>query len=222
MSGTSRRPPRPLALALLALLAPLATTPAAAADDARRADGTPAEGTAPATPEQDAAYATPAETVATPSEAAASKALRLGGRAPEFALTDIDGKRVTLSESLARGPVLLDFWALWCKPCLRSLPSTQAIHERFRERGLSVLAVNTDSPRSAAKVKSFVKSSGFTFGVPLDPNGTMQRLYRFYRIPQIFLIAPDGTVAFAKLGYSPGTEELLVAEIEKLIGPAKD
>jgi peroxiredoxin len=155
-------------------------------------------------------------------EAAASKALRVGGAAPQFTLTDLDGKQATLSEHLARGPVLLDFWALWCKPCLKSLPSTQAIHDRFRERGLSVLAVNTDSPRSAAKVKSYVRSNGFTFGVPLDPNGTMQRLYRFYRIPQIFLIAPDGTVAFEKLGYSPGTEELLVAEIEKLLGPAKD
>ncbi len=157
-----------------------------------------------------------------PEDAAAkpeSKGLSLGGKAPEFSLPDLDGKTVALSDRLKRGPVLIDFWALWCKPCLKSLPGTDALREKYAARGLSVLAINTDSPRTAAKVKAYVKSSKFGFEVLTDPNGAMQRLYRFYRIPQTFLIASDGTIAFSQLGYSPGSEERLAKEIEKVLPP---
>lgn len=150
------------------------------------------------------------------------KGLTLGAKAPEFTLPDLDGKKVTLSDRLERGPVLIDFWALWCKPCLQSLPGTDKFLEKYGKRGLSVLAVNTDSPRTVAKVKAYVKSNGFGFDVLSDPNGTMQRLYRFYRIPQTFLIASDGTIAFSQLGYSPGSEERLAKEIEKLLPPGQE
>ena len=159
--------------------------------------------------------------VAAPSDAeeskSESKGLALGGTAPEFSLPDLDGKTVTLSERLARGPVRIDFWALWCKPCLQSLSGTDALREKYAARGLSVLAINTDSPRSAAKVKAYVKSSKLGFEVLTDPNGAMQRLYRFYRIPQTFLIAADGTIAFSQLGYSPGSEDRVANEIEKVL-----
>jgi peroxiredoxin len=129
---------------------------------------------------------------------------------------------VALSNLLERGPVLIDFWALWCKPCLQSLPGTDKLLDTYGPRGLSVLAINTDSPRSSAKVKSYVKSNRFGFTVLSDPNGAMQRLYRFYRIPQTFLITSDGRIAFSQLGYSPGTEERLAKEIDKIIPPRQD
>jgi peroxiredoxin len=157
-----------------------------------------------------------AVTEAAPAQSGGS--LALGTVAPDFSLTDIDGKTVKLSDALKKGPVLLDFWALWCKPCLRSLPSTEALHKEFGPKGLTVLAVNTDSPRSTAKVKPYVKTNQFSFAVPLDPNNTLQRLYHFSRIPQVFLIAKDGTIAYSQLGFTPANEQRLHQEVAKLFG----
>ncbi len=149
-----------------------------------------------------------------------SKSLDIGTAAPDFTLPDLDGKMVTLAERLKTGPVLLDFWALWCKPCLKSLPVTEQIKKDYEARGLTVLTINTDSPRSSANVKPYVKTNRFTFDVLLDPNNTLQRLYRFYRIPQLFLIAQDGTIAHSHLGYVPGSEKDVIAAIDKLLAAA--
>lgn len=150
------------------------------------------------------------------ADAGKTAGIEMGTAAPDFTLKNLEGEKVCLAQLLEEGPVLLDFWALWCKPCLRALPGTNDIGKEFGEKGLRVITVNTDSPRSLAKVRSYVKSKGFEFEVLLDPNGDMMRLYRFRSIPQIFLIDRDGTITFSKLGYSPGHEKRIIDEIEKL------
>ncbi|RPJ46108.1 MAG: TlpA family protein disulfide reductase [Candidatus Latescibacterota bacterium] len=158
--------------------------------------------------------------IAFPAPVRAAEGVDIGGTAPDFTLQDLDGKSVNLAKLLAKGPVLLDFWALWCKPCLQALPATDDLSRRYAEKGLTVLAINTDQPRSTAKVRSYVKSKGFSFEVLLDPNSDMQRLYRFSKIPQLFLVSPEGKIVFSKLGYVPGQEKLLEEEIAKLLPAA--
>ncbi len=145
--------------------------------------------------------------------------LSIGTTAPDFTLPDTKGKEVTLSEALKNGPVLLDFWALWCKPCLKALPSTNAIAKEFADRGLTVFAINTDSPRSSSKVRPYVKSKGYTFRVLMDPNRTMQRVFRFTQIPQVYLINSDGSIAYSQIGYSHALEKRLYDEVSRLFGP---
>ncbi|MBN1825463.1 MAG: TlpA family protein disulfide reductase [Candidatus Eisenbacteria bacterium] len=143
--------------------------------------------------------------------------ISLGGAAPDFKLKNLSGEEVALSQKLAGGPVLIDFWATWCKPCLRALPGTEELHKKYADRGLTVLTVNVDSPRSSAKVRSYVKSKGYSFEVLLDANSEMMRLYHFKSIPQVFLVDADGTIAYSHLGYAPGNERRLAEEIEKLL-----
>ena len=89
--------------------------------------------------------------------------IAVGGKAPDFLLKNMEGETVELAKMLEEGAVLLDFWALWCKPCLRALPGTEKIHQEFSKKGLTVLTVNVDSPRSTSKVRSYVKSKGYEF-----------------------------------------------------------
>ena len=56
------------------------------------------------------------------------------GPAPDFTLPNIEGKDVTLSKALAEGPVIIDFWATWCKPCIKAFPSLQGMYDKYRER----------------------------------------------------------------------------------------
>jgi len=146
-----------------------------------------------------------------------SAGIKVGTIAPDFKLKNLEGETVSLYELLEEGPVLLDFWALWCKPCLRALPGTDELAGKYGEQGVTILTINTDSPRSTAKVRSYVKSKGFSFEVLLDPNSEMMRLYRFRSIPQLFLVSQDKTIAFSKLGYTPGHEKKIAAEIDKLL-----
>jgi len=146
-----------------------------------------------------------------------SSSLTVGTKAPDFRLKNLEGDEVTLYEMLKEGPVLLDFWALWCKPCLKALPATDKISKEYGDEGVTVVTINTDSPRSTAKVRSYVKSHGYQFQVLLDPNMETRRLYRYRSIPQLFLIASDGTIAFSKIGYAPGQERRIVEQIDQLL-----
>ena len=59
----------------------------------------------------------------------------------DFRARDLNGKFVQLQKLLEKGPVLLDFWALWCVPCMKELPFIQKIGKKYEEKGLTIVAV---------------------------------------------------------------------------------
>ncbi len=129
--------------------------------------------------------------------------------APDFSLKDLDGKRVALSDLLGRGPVLIDFWATWCKPCVKELPHLHDLYLKYRDRGFQVVAVSEDSPRSLSKVKSFVAGNKYEFLVLLDENSAVQRKFNFRALPYTVLLDKDGHVIHSRVGYRPGDERVL-------------
>ena len=137
---------------------------------------------------------------------------------PDFALQNIEGKQVSLKSLLGKGPIILDFWATWCKPCVEELKHIQKIYDDYRERGLQVVALSQDSPRSVAKVKSFIKSRRFTFTVLLDTNKEVYRKFRLYGLPHTFVLNGKGEIVFRRFGYRPGDEKALAEKIEELMG----
>ena len=141
-----------------------------------------------------------------------------GQSAPDFALTDLDGNLVRLSDY--RGNVvLLDFWATWCAPCVKELPHIQRIHDQYREKGLIVLAISTDQQKNA--VRSFWADNGYTFPT-LYADGRVQSAYEVRGIPALYLIDREGVVRFHKTGYGPGGEREIEREVVELLvgGPA--
>jgi thiol-disulfide isomerase/thioredoxin len=89
-------------------------------------------------------------------------------------LPDLEGRSVALASYLGKGPVVLDFWATWCKPCLAALPELQQLYTDLAPRGLQLVGINEDGQRNAAKVKPFAKTQGMTFPVLLDLNREAQ------------------------------------------------
>ncbi len=149
--------------------------------------------------------------VAGPAPAAEPKA------APPFRVRALSGETLDLGELTARGPVLLDFWATWCKPCLASLPELETLHRRFAPRGLTVIGISVDGPRNFAKVRPFARRLGLTFPIALDEDGGLQRLYQARAIPSGVLVSAEGRVVHVSQGWRPGETGDLARAIEALL-----
>lgn len=142
-------------------------------------------------------------------------------RAPDFNLRTPVGERIHLKSLLARGPVLLDFWATWCKPCIKMMPKLQEIHETYGERGLTVLGVNEDGPRSQAKVEPFVRARKISFPIVLDSDGGVMKRMRVSALPTSILIDQEGMIVYRLVGTSKGQVKGLIEAIEAALRSSK-
>ena len=144
------------------------------------------------------------------------------GNAPDFTLKDLKGNKVRLSEMLKNGPVLIDFWATWCKSCLQEMPLLDKIGDKYRDQGLQIVAISVDSPKSAAKVRPFIKSSDLDFIVLLDSKKEVRRMFGGTSTPYTVLVSQTGKILYTHLGYVPGDEIKIEAEIVQLFRGTAD
>lgn len=139
--------------------------------------------------------------------------------APDFTLKDIDGRTVRLSDYRGK-VVVINFWATWCVPCAAELPHLQRIYDKYRARGLELLAVSMDGPESVASVVPQARQYGLTFPVLIDEETRVVGIYNPKRTaPYTAIIGRDGAVANTREGYSAGDEVALEAELQALLGP---
>jgi peroxiredoxin len=147
----------------------------------------------------------------------APEAHAVGEMAPTFALRDIDGKEVKL-ESYKGSVVVLQFWATWCGPCQVEMPHLDAMYKELQGQGFTVLSISIDDARAASQVKPLVKKGGFTFPVLLDKDTSVVSKYNPSKtVPYAVLIDRSGKIASVHMGYNPGDEVALKAEIVNLL-----
>ena len=140
--------------------------------------------------------------------------------APRFKVKDLTGHTLELSELLRHGPVLLDFWATWCKPCVEAMPELESWHREYGPKGLTVIGISVDGPRNFAKVRPFVAGKGITYPIVLDSDGRLQQLYHVLAVPTAFLIDTTGTIVRVRIAFRPGEGESFEAAIRALLPAA--
>lgn len=136
--------------------------------------------------------------------------------APAFKLDDVDGNIVMLDSLLTRGPVMLSFWALWCKMCIKELDALRPYAPEFDSLDITLLAISQDKSRSVPKVKPFALSHKWPYTVVLDPDNTMRSLYNVQAMPTFFIIDQNKQIVFTHQGYKPGDEEIIIAKVREL------
>lgn len=144
------------------------------------------------------------------------------GTAGDFTAVTLNGETVVLSDYLKNGPVYLTFWATWCEPCKAELKVLKPLGEKFRERGLTIVTVNTDDPKTSARVKAYVRSQKYTFPILLDPDGRIFKLMNGTQVPYALLIDRNGTIVSRRTGYLAGDERILEKEFETLLSGATE
>lgn len=140
--------------------------------------------------------------------------------APDWSLRTSAGTTVRMGEALAKGPVLVSFWALWCAPCLKELPHLDALARETTGR-LTVLAVDADSQQGVARVRPYLQSKKLTLTVPLDTAGDVQRLLQVGgTLPFLVLYDAQGREVYRHIGYREGDEVVLRERVSALLNGA--
>jgi cytochrome c biogenesis protein CcmG/thiol:disulfide interchange protein DsbE len=123
-------------------------------------------------------------------------------RAPDFRLTGLDGGTVDLTAYRGR-PVVVNFWASWCRPCVKEFPLLAAASAAHRADGLAVIGVlaSSDAPDRARR---FARGNGGTWPVGVDrgsgPVGQTAVAYGVAGLPETYFVRRDGSVAVRQLG----------------------
>jgi len=120
-----------------------------------------------------------------------------GDQAPDFVLTDINGKKHKLSDYKGKG-VFLNFWGTWCEPCKKEMPAIEKVGKEYKKKGVEILAVNVGE--SNFQVKNFAKQYHLTFPIMIDTNKEVQKAYGIDPLPTTFLINSKGRVEEVIIG----------------------
>ncbi|MGA7276690.1 MAG: TlpA disulfide reductase family protein [Desulfocapsaceae bacterium] len=139
-----------------------------------------------------------------------SKRLKIGDNAPDFAITDLQGREYSL-DAWQGFPVILRFWDTECKFCRADTPIFNRYFDQYQERGLKVLYVAT-SNETRQRVERYITDLDIGFPVALDMDGRMAADYQVTIVPQTIFISPDQTIITAVLG------GVSAAELEEIIG----
>jgi thiol-disulfide isomerase/thioredoxin len=138
----------------------------------------------------------------------------LEGAAPNFTLTSRGGENLKLSEY--RGDVvMINFWASWCGPCRQEMPLLNALYERYKPLGFTILGVNVEEDSSQAK--TLLADVPVDFPILFDNTNKVSQLYHVEAMPSTILVDRNGNMRYLHQGYTPGTEKDYEQQVRALI-----
>ncbi|WP_405116616.1 redoxin domain-containing protein [Paenibacillus sp. FSL K6-1217] len=119
-----------------------------------------------------------------------------GAAAPDFEVTALSGEKVKLADYRGKR-VLLNFWASWCKPCVREMPLLNELHQSPDSR-IETLFINVGESRGT--VSEYLNEHRFSFPVAIDVTGTISAAYGVHALPATFIINEEGEISKIRLG----------------------
>ncbi len=139
---------------------------------------------------------------------------------PSVNIKTLDGKTFNTSQLSNDGkPMVIDFWATWCKPCVAELNAISENYAEWKtETGVKIVAISIDDARTMATVAPFVSGKGWTYDVYSDANSDFRRAMNVNNVPHTFLLDGNGKIVSQHNTFAPGDEDKLYEEIVKIAG----
>lgn len=140
-----------------------------------------------------------------------------GQRAPNFVLHDPSGKPVSLRD-FAGKPVIVNFWATWCPPCLQEMPWFEELNRKYAESGVNVLGLSVDAELDSAspqQVAAIAKRLGVTYPILFSESSVTSLYGGVHQLPETFYIDRNGVIAEDVWGHS--SKEMIDKYIREII-----
>lgn len=141
-----------------------------------------------------------------------------GKSIPSITLQDLEGNDFNTADLQNDGqPMIISFWATWCKPCVLELNTIYDEYEDWQaETGVKLVAISIDDARNSHKVAPFVNGKGWEYEVYIDENQNFKRALGVNNVPHTFLVDGEGNIVWDHNSYSPGDEEELFEKVQEL------
>ncbi len=138
-----------------------------------------------------------------------------GQNLPSADVKKLSGQFVNTSSFSNDGkPMIISFWATWCKPCVKELNAYNDYYMDWKdETGVKIIAISTDDTRSSGRVAPYVSARGWQFDVYLDENGDFKRAMNVANVPYTFLLDGNGEIVWQHAAYVDGDEEELYDQL---------
>lgn len=137
---------------------------------------------------------------------------------PDIKVKDLKGGTVSTASFANDGkPIIISFWATWCKPCVLELRTiAESYPEWVEETGVKLIAISIDDARNAPKVAPFVEGQGWEYEVYIDENSDFKRALNVNNVPTTFVLNGKGEFMWTHNSYSPGDEEHLLEVVKQV------
>lgn len=139
------------------------------------------------------------------------------GQIKDFKAKNLNFQYKSYSELAGEKLTLIDFWATWCKPCLKAIPKLNELHAKFINKGVGLIGINVDSPRNSAKVKPFASVYNIKYPVLRDPNSKISRDFNISAYPTLLIVDSNRNVVYTHIGFKIGDQKIIEEEILKLL-----
>lgn len=141
-----------------------------------------------------------------------------GKKLPSINIKDLAGKAINTAKVTNDGnPIVISFWATWCKPCKLELNTIADEYDDWvEETGVKLVAVSIDDQRTVKSVKPTVNANGWDYDIWLDTNSDFKRAMGVNFVPHTFLLDGNGTIVYSHNNFVPGDEDELYEQILKI------
>ncbi len=146
-----------------------------------------------------------------------------GNLLPIITIKGTDGHNVSTADFDNGGkPIIISFWATWCKPCIQELVTIADEYEDWQEEtGVKLIAISIDDTRNSAKVGPFAEGKGWEYEIYLDENSDLKRALNVNNVPHTFLLNGKKEIVWNHNSYTPGDEEELHEVLVRLAKTGK-